>query len=116
VQAPTLLVTLNRPEVIISPTSKLSSNTLKCAGDPQICLADSHIAAEVIFELPLLSLRRRAIIVTLRHRKFCTLFDQIANFIVFSPTINHNIVEPHAGVASSQWTYFSIRDLYAHER
>jgi len=43
-------------------------------------------------------------------------FDQIANFILFSPTIINNVTEPDASIASSQWTHFSITDLYAHQR
>jgi hypothetical protein len=71
--------------------------------------------AEVIFESLLSSLDDHAIIGALRHRKICTRLHQIANFIVFSPTIIYNAVELDASVASSQWTHFSIGKLYAHE-
>jgi hypothetical protein len=72
--------------------------------------------AEVIYESLLSSLEDHAIIGALRHSKICSRFDQIANFIVFSPTIIYNVVEVDIGAASSQWTRFSIGKLYPHER
>jgi hypothetical protein len=64
--------------------------------------------AYVTFESLLSSLDGRTILRALRHRKICTLFDQIANFIVFSPTIIYNVIKLDVDSTSSQWTRFSI--------
>jgi len=66
------------------------------------------MVAYVTFESLLSSLDGRAILRALRHRKICTIFHQIANFIVFSPTIIYNVVKLDVDSTSSQWTRFSI--------
>jgi len=64
--------------------------------------------AEVMLESPLSSHDDHAIIEGFRHRQILQQSDQIANFIVFSPTIIYNVVKLDVDSTSSQWTRFSI--------
>jgi hypothetical protein len=94
VRAPTLAVILNRPQVIISPTLNLSSNTSKCAMNLRTRLADSHIVAEVVLELLLSSLDDHAIIGALRHGKICSRFDQLLTSSSSAPPSSTTLLNP----------------------
>ena len=70
---------------------------------------------QVEFESLAHSHGRRMTIGFWRHSKDRPHFDQIANFIVSSPTINSCRIELYKLVTSSQWTSLSDGELDAHK-
>jgi hypothetical protein len=95
---------------------KLPSTTSKCAGDSQDSSGDPYIVPQVEFESLAHSHRRRMTIGFWRHSRAWPRFDQFANFIISSPTINSYRIELYKLITSSQWTSFPDGELDAHER
>ncbi len=101
---------------IISPIRRSLSIISICAGGNQTCSKDIRTAVPIISGSLAFSLHCRMTIGPWHQMQISTSFDQAANFIVFSPTIDDNSNGPGNLVTFVQWTYFFRGEGHAHER
>ena len=95
---------------------KLPSTTSKCAVDSQDSSGASHVVPQGEFESLAHSHGRRMTIGFWRHSRAWPRFDQSANFITSSPTINSYRIELYKLITSSQWTSLPDGELDTHKR